>query len=86
MSMTSKVNATLRQQIVDYLARTGYSITNRGLVSALDNRYSLRTIQEATQKLTKNDTLFMSRDSFGTFYGLNTTIPVATGVGLAATV
>ena len=35
MSMTSKVNPTLRQEIVDYLASTGYGTSNLAFVYEL---------------------------------------------------
>ena len=83
MSMTSKVNPTLRQEIVDYLAATGYGTSNLAFVYTFGNRYSLRTIQEATQKLTKAGTLIATRENGLTFYSLNTTVPQQTSVGVA---
>jgi hypothetical protein len=83
MSMTSKVNPTLRQEIVDYLAATGYGTSNQALVYTFGERYSLRTIQEATQKLTKDGTLLQKRESGLTFYTLNTTVPQTISVGAA---
>ena len=78
MSMTSKVNPTLRQEIVDYLASTGYGTSNLAFVYSFGNRYSLRTIQEATQKLTKDGTLLQKRENGLTFYTLNTAVPQQT--------
>lgn len=86
MSMTSKVNPTLRQEIVDYLVSNRYGTSNYGFVYTFGNRYSLRTIQEATQKMTKDGTLTVSRDGGSTYYKLNLSIPVKTEIGLAATV
>ena len=85
MSMTSKVNPTLRQEIVDYLKQTEYSTSNLAFVGVFGYRYSLRTIQEATQKLTKDGTLLVDREGGLTFYKLNQTVPV-TGFTSAATV
>ena len=83
MSMTSKVNPTLRKEIVDYLAATGYGTSNLAFVYTLGNRYSLRTIQEATQKLTKAGTLVKTTEAGFTYYSLNKTVPQQTS---AATV
>jgi hypothetical protein len=86
MSMTSKVNPTLRQEIVDYLGGTGYSSSNLGLVYTFGNRYSLRTIQEATQKLTREGILVVRRDVGGIYYRLNKNVPQKTAASLSASV
>lgn len=86
MSMTSKVNPTLREEIVDYLAGNGYGTSNLAFVYQFNSRYSLRTIQEATQKMTKDGTLIATREFGFVYYKLNQTIPVrtsaATGLSL----
>lgn len=85
MSMKSKVNPTLQQEIVDYLKRTNYGTSNRAFASIFGTRYSLRTIQEATQKMTKDGTLLVNREYGMTYYSLNNTVPVHTSA-FAATV
>jgi len=82
MSMTSKVNPILRQEIVDYLAATGYGVSNLAFVNTFGYRYSLRTIQEATQKLTKAGTLTATRENGLTFYSLNKSVPQTITPGL----
>jgi hypothetical protein len=88
MSMTSKVNPILRQEIVDYLAETGYSTSNYAFVNIFGIfgfRYSLRTIQEATQKMTKDGTLVADPLTRLVSYRLNLNVPVRTGVSFGAT-
>jgi hypothetical protein len=62
MSMTSKVNPALQKAIVDFLtARPNQNITNNQLYFGLPIFPSLRTVQEATQKLTKAGILASSQ-------------------------
>jgi hypothetical protein len=56
MSMTSKVNPTLRQEIITYLTGNPNS-TNTNLYYGIPSMPSQRKIQEATQKMTKDGTL-----------------------------
>lgn len=63
MSMTSKVNATLREQILGYLAANPNS-TNTQIYFGVPSLYSQRSIQEATQKLTNEGTLVRNGRKF----------------------
>jgi len=56
MSMTSKVNPTLRQEIVSFLTANPNS-TNTSIYFGIPSMPSQRKIQEATQKMTKDGTL-----------------------------
>lgn len=70
MSMTSKVNSGLRTAIIKSLTIVPGK-TNEGLfLSGVANggKFSLRAIQEATQKLTKDGTLYSSRPNGRTLY------------------
>jgi len=73
MSMTSKVNPTLRQEIINYLAKNPNSGNTDILFSypyfrdcyfGSTSYPSMRTIQEATQKLTKDGTLVRVGNKF----------------------
>lgn len=75
MSMTSKVSNLLRQAILNYLA-SGISASNQGLCSVLGAAYSRRSVQEATQKMTKEGVLTSTTRGI---YKLNTTVPQAVG-------
>ena len=84
MSMTSKVNSGLRTAIIKSLTIVPGK-TNEGLfLSGVANggKFSLRAIQEATQKLTKDGTLVSKRGMYGlvTFYNA----PVANTVTLVS--
>lgn len=61
MSMTSKVSPTLRAAILQYMKNRSYSVFNDDIrfgVSYYGNlTVSLRSIQEATQKLTREGVL-----------------------------
>jgi len=57
MSMTSKVNPILRQAILAFLAKQQYSASNPTIQYSIPLLYSLRAIQEATQKLTSEGIL-----------------------------
>ena len=85
MSMTSKVNPILHKEIVDYLAATGYGTSNLAFVYQFGNRYSLRAIQEATQKLTKDGTLLKTTENGLTFYSINKSVPQA-GISIGVAV
>jgi hypothetical protein len=77
MSMTSKVNSTLRSEIVNYLTVHPNS-TNTSLYFGISSLPSQRKIQEATQKMTKDGTLVRNGNKFS--------IAPATGTAAAATV
>jgi hypothetical protein len=70
MSMTSKVNPTLRQEILNLMA-SGIQLSNRAIQSRLGFRYSLRTIQEATQKMRDAGVLTPENIEGYTFYGVS---------------
>lgn len=76
MSMTSKVNPTLRQEILNYLT-TFPNSTNVTLYYGIPSMPSLRKIQEATQKLVKDGTLVRNGNRFS--------VAPATGTASAAT-
>lgn len=59
MSQFSKVNPTLQQQIVDFFSVQPLDTTafNSRIQNSLPDYWSLRTIQEATQKLTAQGVL-----------------------------
>lgn len=61
MSMTSKVNPTLRAAILKYVASRSYSVFNDDIKFGVSYysglTVSLRSIQEATQKLTREGVL-----------------------------
>jgi Mn-dependent DtxR family transcriptional regulator len=86
MSMTSKVNPTLRANILRYLAIFSQSTNSRIHTSYLVNptlAISLRTVQEATQKLA-NEGLIVRN---GSFYSLRASNAANTNtVATAATV
>lgn len=67
MSMTSKVNPTLRAQILALLAG-GVQRTNASI--GIYCSYSTRAIQEATQKMTKDGTLQSKRTAGQTYYSV----------------
>lgn len=69
MSMTSKVNPHLRQQILNTLAN-GITASNNAINVRLSFIYSLRTIQEATQKMTAEGVLTQTKAGRYTFYGI----------------
>lgn len=73
MSMTSKVNPTLRAQILTLLAG-GIERTNSSI--AIYSAYSRRAIQEATQKLTKDGVLEASRTAGQTYYSIKRESPL----------
>jgi predicted transcriptional regulator len=75
MSMTSKVNPHLRQQILNTLAN-GVTASNNAISVRLSFNYSLRAIQEATQKMTKEGVLTLTKAGRYTYYGI---APLATG-------
>lgn len=78
MSMTSKVNPTLRQEILNYLTANGTS-TNTNIYFGVPSVPSMRKIQEATQKMTKDGTLVRS----GKYFSV---APANSGLANAATV
>lgn len=61
MSMTSKVNPALRAAILQYVSGRNYSVFNDDIQFGVNYfsglTVSLRTIQEATQKLTREGVL-----------------------------
>ena len=63
MSMTSKVNATLRSEIVSFLAKNPNS-TNLYIYFGINSLPSVRTFREATQKLTADGTLVRTGKKF----------------------
>jgi len=78
MSMTSAVSPTLRQQIINVLKNPlGIGVSNGAIEYRTQYAFSLRKIQEATQKMTKDGTLEKYK-SFGvTYYRLATPTGVA---------
>ena len=68
MSMTSKVNPHLRQQILNTLA-SGVTASNNAINVRLSFTYSLRTIQEDTQKMTAEGVLTQTKTGRYTYYG-----------------
>ena len=77
MSMTSKVNSTLRSEIVSFLTANPNS-TNTNIYFGIPSLPSQRKIQESTQKMTKDGTLVRTGNKFS--------IAPATGNANAATV
>lgn len=75
MSQFSKVNPTLQQQIVNLLSaqEPTTSLFNGYIQTSLPDYWSLRTVQEATQKLTAQGVLVR----VGQAYKL-ATVPAAT--------
>lgn len=63
MSMTSKVNSTLRSEIVNFLTGKPNS-TNTNIYFGIPSLPSQRKIQEATQKMTKAGTLVRNGNKF----------------------
>jgi DNA-binding GntR family transcriptional regulator len=72
MSQNSKVAAAVRQAILTFLA-PGTTATNNGLKKHVLPTTSLRSVQEATQKLTAEGLLTSSRSKGKTWYGIATT-------------
>lgn len=81
MSMTSKVNPILRAAIVKFLASREFSVSNVGIQYGISEFYSLRAIQEATQKLTREGVLVR----VGTNYRLAPTTGATNGNAQVAT-
>lgn len=87
MSMTSKVNPGLRAQIL-YLLKNGILRSNKNLESSASNFFgvkaSLRTIQEATQKMKAQGDITSTRFMGTTFYGnprvLQLKAPIGNGI------
>lgn len=77
MSMTSKVNSTLRSEIVSFLT-ANLNGSNTNIYCGIPSLPSLRKIQEATQKMTKDGTLVRVGNKFS--------LAPATGTANAATV
>lgn len=75
MSMTSKVNATLRSEIVSFLT-TNPNSGNTAIYFGIPSLPSQRKIQEATQKMTKDGTLVRVGQKFS--------VAPATGTSVAA--
>jgi len=71
MSITSKVNENLRTAIIIGLG-PGTSMTNSGIKAHLAPTTSLRTIQEATQKMTREGKLVTKREYGKTWYSVPT--------------
>lgn len=69
MSMTSKVNNALRNAIITFLT-PGTTASNSGLKQHVAPTFSLRAVQEATQKLTNEGKLVASRSQGKTWYGI----------------
>src|SRR5258708_104572 len=94
MSMTSRVNPTLASAILNILAGGlvgGLQSSNGFLLYRLNitrpyytSEYSLRIVQEATQKMTKEGVLASKRDN-GTTYYFVPKAAVTGGISLAAT-
>lgn len=89
MSQTSKVSPVLRQQILGTFKTVpaGTRISNAYLMNATQYAFSLRKIQEATQKLTNEGVLTKTTDSGVTYYSLTPNAVVNTNtfsVGAAA--
>jgi DNA-binding transcriptional regulator PaaX len=70
MSMNSKVSPVLRSQIMNILGEDGLEASNTYIEFRLNFSYSLRAIQEATQKMAKEGTLSAIKASGKTFYTL----------------
>jgi hypothetical protein len=70
MSMNSKVSLALRNAIISFL-KPGTSATNQGLKAHVANPFSLRAVQEATQKLTREGVLTQTKSKGKTWYGVN---------------
>jgi hypothetical protein len=71
MSMTSTVSPILRQQIINVLTPSGIQVSNRYLEFRTNYAFSLRKIQEATQKLTRDGLLTKKVYPSGTYYMLS---------------
>jgi hypothetical protein len=72
MSMNSKVSPVLRSQIMNILGEDSLEASNTyiGFRLNFSFSYSLRAIQEATQKMAKEGTLSVIKASGKTFYTL----------------
>ena len=68
MSMNSKVSPVLRSQIMNTLSVEGIKMSNAVIEFRLNFSYSLRKIQEATQKMTAEGTLTATREAGKMFY------------------
>lgn len=68
MSMTSKVKSELQQAILTFL-KPGTTATNNGLKAHVAPNVSVRSIQEATQKMTAQGLLVAERSKGKTWYG-----------------
>jgi len=71
MSQFSKVSPVLRQQILNTIL-PGMKVSNAFLENATQKAFSLRKIQEATQKLTQEGTLVKVVEWGITYYSINT--------------
>lgn len=69
MSQSSKVNLAVRNRIITFMS-TGSTATNKGLKIHVLPGSSLRSIQEATQKLTAEGVLTQSRANGQTWYSI----------------
>jgi len=69
MSKTSKVNSSLRDSIVQFLA-PGTTATNNGLHKHVAVGFSLRAVQEATQKMVDSGLLTKSVIKGRTWYSV----------------
>lgn len=69
MSQTSKVSTALRSQILNTLKGlpAGTKVSNQYFMTATQYAFSLRKIQEATQKLTREG-LLTKTTNYGTVY------------------
>ena len=70
MSMNSKVSPVLRSQIMNTLSVEGIKMSNAVIEFRLNFSYSLRKIQEATQKMAAEGTLAATREAGKMFYSL----------------
>lgn len=77
MSQTSKVNPSLRKEILNLLDTYGKG-TNTQIYFSLASYPSIRKVQEATQKLTKDGTLVRTGKKFS--------VATTSGIANAATV
>jgi hypothetical protein len=84
MSMTSKVNLALRNTLVRFL-QPGITATNNGLKKHVAPSVSLRAVQEATQKLTREGVLEQTKSNGRTWYGIRQTKTVEVFPGLENT-
>ena len=71
MSQFSKVSSILRSQILNTI-KPGMKVSNAYLQNATQYAFSLRKIQEATQKLTQEGTLVKVVEYGITYYTVNT--------------